>query len=513
MNLRLTVRTVLVAGALAFSTSSVWAAGTLRYATVGEPPSLDQHVVTSDLATTIAHHMFEGLYTFNAANAPVNLLAAGDALSDDGKTITISLRDDVKFHNGQMMTSADVVASMKRWGEFGSRGGLLFGNVESVDATGDHEITIKLSAPFGPWKNLLAFINGGPAIYPASVMEGAAKEPISPENYIGTGPYKFGEWLPNRHVELVRFDDYASPSGEADGYGGARAAEFDSLRFMPVPDVGTRVAGLQAGDYDYAESIPGDLYAGLSEDAGVKTILNGGPIFGLVFMNSKDGPLKENFALRRAIQAALNKTPALQVAIGPQGLWRANGSFLPEGNVWYTDSGADNFSKGDAEAARKMAEEAGYTGDPIKFMVSTNYPFHYDKAIVYTKQLAQAGFNIDLQVYDWATLIEKRAQPDQWDLFFTHHGFVPDPILISVMNDNYPGWWSTDEKAMLKEKFTATSDPAERQAIWGEIQALIYEQVPTMKTGDVYTYNIASPKLNGLGEATLIWPHFWNVSK
>jgi len=513
MKARSFFKVALLAGALGFIAPPAIADGMLRYATVGEPPSLDQHVLTSDLATTIAHHMFEGLYTFNAANAPVNLLATGDSLSEDGKTITIGLRDDVKFHNGQSMTSADVVASMQRWGEFGSRGGLLFGNVDSVEASGEYEITIKMSAPFGPWKNLLAFINGGPAIYPASVMEGATKEPIAPEQYIGTGPYKFSEWQPNRHVELVRFDDYVSPPGEADGYGGARNAEFDTLRFIPVPDVGTRVAGLQAGDYDYAESIPGDLYADLDADANVKTILNGGPIFGLVFMNSKEGPLKENFALRRAIQTAINKTPALQVAIGPEGLWRANGSFLPEGNVWFSDSGADNFSKGDAEASKTMAAEAGYSGDPIKFMVSTNYAFHYDKAIVYTKQLAQAGFNIDLQVYDWATLIEKRAQPDQWDLFFTHHGFVPDPILISVMNDSYPGWWTTEEKAALKDKFTASSDPAERQAIWAEIQALIYEQVPTMKTGDVYTYNIASPKLTGLGDATLIWPHFWNVSK
>ena len=235
-------------------------------------------MLTSDLATTIAHHMFEGLYTFNAANSPVPLLAADDSISDDGRTITITLRDGVKFHNGQTMTSADVLASMNRWGEFGSRGGLLFSNVDSVEATGDLEITIKLSQPFGPWKNLLAFINGGPAIYPASVMEGATKEPISPENYIGTGPYQFNEWLPNRHVELVRFDDYVSPSGEADGYGGSRKAEFDALRFIPVPDVGTRVAGLKAGDYDYAESISGDLFAELDADAGVKTILNGGPI-------------------------------------------------------------------------------------------------------------------------------------------------------------------------------------------------------------------------------------------
>ncbi len=512
MNLRIWMKSAAV-GAFLLAAGPGVAEGTLRYATVGEPPSLDQHVITSDLATTIAHHMFEGLYTFDASNSPAPLLAAGETVSEDGKVITITLRQGVKFHNGQDMTSADVVASLVRWGEFGSRGGLLFGNVEVVEATGDYEVTIVLSQPFGPWKNLMAFINGGPAIYPASVVEGVGKEPIAPENYIGTGPYKFSEWEANRHVELVRFDDYASPSGDADGYAGARAAELDTLRFVPVPDVGTRVSGLKAGDYDYAEVIPGDLYADLDADPGVVTILNGGPIFGLVFMNSSDGPLRENFALRRAIQAALNKTPALQVAIGPEGLWRANGSFLPEGNVWYTAAGTDNFSRGDADGARSMAEAAGYSGEPIKFMVSTNYPFHYDTAIIYTRQLAQAGFNIDLQVYDWATLIEKRAQPDQWDLFFTHHGFVPDPILISVMNENYPGWWSSPEIEELRTSFAGSSDPAERQRIWSDIQALIYEQVPTMKTGDIYTYNIASPELAGLGEATLIWPHFWNVSK
>ena len=495
-----------------FSTAA-WADGTLRYATVGEPPSLDQHVLTSDLATTIAHHMLEGLYTFNSSNSPAPLLATGETISDDGKTIVISLREDVTFHNGEHMTSADVVASLNRWGEHGARGGLLFSNVDSVSTTGDYEVTIQLSTPFGPWKNLLAFINGGPAIYPASIMNDAGKQPIAPENYIGTGPYKFNEWKPNRHVELVRYDGYSSPAGDSDGYAGNRVAEFDAIRFVPVPDVGTRVSGLKAGDYDYAESIPGDLFDDLNADPDVRTILNGGPIFGLVFMNSKDGPLMNNFALRRAIQTALDKVPALQVSIGPDKLWRANGSFMPAGNIWYSESGIGQFSRGDAEAAKQMAADAGYDGAPIKFMVSTNYAFHYDQAVVFTKQLAQAGFNIDLQVYDWATLIQKRGQPDQWDLFFTHHGFVPDPILISVMNDNYPGWWTTEEKAELKAKFTASADPAERISIWSELQAAIYHQVPTMKTGDVYTYNIASPSLKGLSEQTLIWPHFWNVSK
>ena len=508
----------LVAAAAALAIGAVTplpgqAAGTLRYATVGEPPSLDQHVVTSDLATTIAHHIFEGLYTFDGNYEPQPLLASGEEVGADGKTITIHLREDVSFHDGQAMTAADVVASLKRWGEHGSRGKLLFSNVSDVSAAGTHSVQLTFESPFGPWKNLMAFINGGPAIYPERIASQAGGKPIDVKDYIGTGPYRFGEWKPNRHVELVRYDAYNSPPGAASGYAGERVAHFDRLHFIPVPDSGTRVNGVKAGDYDYAESMPSDLIDDLDQDPATQVVLNGGPIFGLVFMNSKAGPLMENFTLRQAIQAALNKEDALRVSIGPEKLWRANGSFLPKGNAWFSTSGTEHFSEGDAEKAKALAGEAGYDGTPIKLLVSTNYAFHYDQAVVFTRQLLEAGINVQMVVVDWATLIKKRAQPDEWDLFFTHHGFVPDPILISVMNDNYPGWWATQEKQQLKAAFTATNDAAARKATWSEIQSLIYTQVPTMKTGDVYTYNIASPGLSGIEATTLIWPHFWGVSK
>ena len=509
-------RVFTMAAALALGTLAtlpLQAQQTLRYATVGEPPSLDQHVVTSDLATTIAHHIFEGLYTFDRNYEPQPLLAAGETVSDDGKTITIELRKDVAFHNGQPMTAADVVASLKRWGEHGSRGKLLFANVSEVSAADAHNVKLTFDKPFGPWKNLMAFINGGPAIYPEAIAANAGSAPIDVTDYIGTGPYQFNEWAPNRHVELIRYDGYKSAPGAASGYAGERAANFDRLRFIPVPDQATRVSGVKAGDYDYAESMPSDLIDQLDADADTNVVLNGGPIFGLVFMNSKAGPLMENFTLRRAIQAALNKEDALRVSIGPDKLWNANGSFLPQGNAWFTASGTESFSEGDAEKASALAQEAGYDGTPIKLLVSTNYAFHYDQAVVFTRQLLNAGINVQMVVVDWATLIKKRAQPEQWDLFFTHHGFVPDPILISVMNDNYPGWWTTDEKQQLKSQFTATNDPTVRKDIWSQLQALIYEQVPTMKTGDVYTYNIASPALSGVESTTLIWPHFWGVSK
>ncbi len=514
--IRAPIYVVALATALLFSLAMPLpgqAAGTLRYATVGEPPSLDQQVVTSDLATTIAHHIFEGLYTFDGNYEPQPLLASGEEVSEDGMTITIKLRQNVKFHDGQAMTSADVVASLKRWGEHGSRGKLLFANIADVTAVDSHSVALRFTSPFGPWKNLMAFINGGPAIYPARVASSAGSTPIDVQDYIGTGPYQFSEWKPNRHVELVKYADYSSSPQAASGYAGERVAHFDRLHFIPVPDAGTRVNGVRAGDYDYAESMPSDLIDELDMSADSKVVLNGGPIFGLVFMNSKAGPLMDNFKLRQAIQAALDKEAALRVSIGPEKLWRANGSFLPKGNAWYSTAGTEHFSEGNAEKAKMLAAEAGYDGTPIKLLVSTNYAFHYDQAVVFTRQLLEAGINVQMVVVDWATLIKKRAQPEEWDLFFTHHGFVPDPILISVMNDNYPGWWVTQEKQDLKTAFTATNDPTDRKATWDAIQSLIYTQVPTMKTGDVYTYNIASPKLSGVEASTLIWPHFWGVSK
>ena len=312
----------------ATSPQSGHADGTLRYATVGEPPSLDQHVVTSDLATTIAHHIFEGLYTFDGNYEPQPLLASAEEVSEDGSTITIHLREDVAFHDGQAMTSEDVVASLKRWGEHGSRGKLLFANISDVSASGPHSVELTFSNPFGPWKNLMAFINGGPAIYPARVASSAGANPIDVADYIGTGPYRFSEWRPNRYVELVRFDGYGSPPGEASGYAGQRSAHFDRLHFIPVPDPGTRVNGVKAGDYDYAESMPSDLIDELDADGATNVVLNGGPIFGLVFIEFEASPSGQ-FCTRRAIQAALNKEDALRVAIGPEKLWRANGSFLP----------------------------------------------------------------------------------------------------------------------------------------------------------------------------------------
>ncbi len=440
------------------------------------------------------------------------MIADSDRLEDGGKTIIITLRQGVMFHNGKEMTAKDVVASMKRWGEFGSRGKLLMGDAVSVEATGKYEVTLKLSAPNGAWKSLIADVNGGLGIYPAEIASKAGGEPIVQKDYIGTGPYKFKEWRPNRYVELERFDGYKPRSEKPDSYAGARVANFDTIRFIPVPDVGTRVSGVQAGDYDYAEMISGDLYDTLSHDPSVTIQRRSAPLFGLFFMNSKLGILKGNYKLRRAIQMALDKSQALRVAFGPEGLWAAQGSIFPKDNFWYSTAGIEAYSQHDPAKAKALAAEAGYHGTPIRLLVSTNYQAHYDEATVFTQQLAKAGINVQMIVVDWATLLKMRGQPEQWDIFVTHHGFSPDPILFTFMNASYPGWWASPEITALRTGLTTTFDQQARKATWDKIQALFYEQVPAMKVGDAYAYDIASPKVKGLGKSADYRPHFWNVS-
>ncbi len=505
------LRSFIVVSAGLFLSYQSQAAGILRYATIGEPPSLDVQMGTATIAITIGEHIFETLYAFDANYKAQPLLVAGEKVENDGKKITLTLRQGVKFHNGAEMTAEDVAASLRRWGEFGARGSLLMKGA-TVSTNGKYEVTINLSETNGAWKNLLAYPEGGPVIYPAAIVTAAGNKPIEPKDYIGTGPYKFGEWRANRYVELVKFDGYSKLATPSDGYAGARNANFDILRFIPVPDLATRVSGVQAGDYDYAEYMSGDLYDTLSADKSVVVHRNGAPLFGLFFTNSQTGILKDNFKLRQAIQIALKKDEALRVSFGPKALWEVNGSIFAKGNPWYTENGTATYNVGDAAKAKALAKEAGYDGTPIRLLVSTNYQAHYDQATVFTRQLAEAGINVQMIVVDWATLLKMRGQPEQWDMFVTHHTYVPDPALFTPLNDSYPGWWKSAEKDKLKAALNGTDDQAARLKAWADLQAKFYEVVPAIKVGDAYSYDIASPKLKNLGKSTVLWPHFWNVS-
>ena len=212
--------------------------------------------------------------------------------------------------------------------------------------------------------------------------------------------------------------------------------------------------------------------------------------------------------LRRAAQTAINCTDALAAAFGDKSLWTLQGSIYPEGTAWF-DAEAPGYNQGNPEKAAALLKQAGYNGEPIRILTSVQYDYQYKTAQVIEANLTEAGFKIDLVVTDWATILQRRQNPDQWEAFVTGHGVVPEPSSITIFNPSYPGWWDTPDKHALLDAFTTESDPAKRVPLWHKLQAQFYVDVPTVKIGAGYTTFGASKKMTGYYPG--IWPAFWNT--
>ena len=176
--------------------------------------------------------------------------------SDDGLTYTFRLRQGVKFHNGKTMTADDVKASLDRFIKI-SPGANRFKNVKSVEIVDPQTIRINLTADF-PLLNNLAMPSPIVAIFPKEIVEKYGDKEVRGEDVIGTGPYQLKEWRPDVGVKMAKFKDYM-PNSRFDGptgFGGAKTACVDEVDFLPVTEDASRVAGLQTGDFDFAEAVP-----------------------------------------------------------------------------------------------------------------------------------------------------------------------------------------------------------------------------------------------------------------
>ncbi len=475
--------------------------GILTVATVGEPPTLDPMASTADLVGMITQHIFETLYTFDKNWAVTPLLAAAlPDVSADGRTVTINLRTGVTFHDGSAMSSADVLASLRRWATLATRGRQTAPQIAGIEAPDAATIRITLKQPYAPLPALLAFNNSAAIIIPAVNIA----SPLTA--IIGTGPYKLRERKPDQYIQLVRFDAYASPPGAPDGYGGGRHPLLDEIRFIPVPDAATRVASAAAGQYHYADSLPVEAFDRFKGSVPIVLKPFGWP---QIVMNTKQG-MFTSLALRRAVQTALSPEDMLAAAFGSKEFYAVDGALYPPGYVWNTGAGVARYGDADPEAAAKLVKQAGYDGRPLRLLTSRQYEFHYKMAQVAEAYLKQAGFKLDLQVTDWATLTQRRAEPALWDIFITHSPFLPEPALTGFMADDSPGWWSTPQKDAAVSAFNRETDPAKRVQLWAQVQTLFYQEAPAFKVGDFNTLSARSTKLAGFVPAP--WPYFWNAS-
>ncbi|YBV94137.1 ABC transporter substrate-binding protein (plasmid) [Phyllobacteriaceae bacterium JZ32] len=475
--------------------------GILTVATIGEPPTLDAMQTPTDIVLMIDQHIFETLFTYDGEWKSVPLLAAAQpTISEDGLTYRIPLREGVKFHDGSDFDAKDVVASLKRWMAVNSKGKQVAEIVESLAEDGDHAVIIKLKSRYAP---LLATLSQASIILPSEKIADTLTE------FVGTGPYVLKERKPDQYTQLVRFEDYKSPEGEPSNYAGKRVAIAKEIRFVPVPDANTRVEGLISGQFDFADSLPVSAFERVEASGDAKPVIYENAGWASLNMNMKEGVLTKK-ALRQAIQAALNPNDMMLAAFSDERFFSVDGSIFPKGFFWHTEAGVVRYGEGDPEMAAKLMAEAGYDGTPIRLMTSRQYEFHYKIGEVAKAYLEAAGFKVDLQVVDWATLTTRRADPKQWDIFITHSNFPGDPTTINTITDTYPGWYVSDQKAKAVAAYMeATGDEAKFKA-WEGIQTVIYDDAPLFKAGN---FNALTGVAASISDYTpTYWPHFWNVT-
>ncbi len=481
--------------------------GVLKAAMIGEPPSLDLHATTAVITQQITWHVLETLYTYDKNFNPIPMLAEGHTVTDGGRRYTIALRKGVKFHTGKEMTSADVVPSLQRWGKMSTPGKLIWKDVEAVEAKDAYTVVIHLKEASGSLLYGLGRPNNGAAIYPKETIAAAGEGQV--KDIVGTGPYRFVEHKPDRHIKLARFKDYAARADAPDGYGGKRTAYLDEILFIPVPDVAVRLAGVETGEYHFGQQIKQDQYDRVKTIAALDARVVKPSGWTTAVLNHKQGLMTQK-KLRQAFQAALDMEPIMAAGFGNKEFYRLDGAlFYPEQTAWHSQAAVSAYNQKGKDKAKKLLQEAGYKGEPVRWISTREYEWMYKNALVAKQQLEEVGFKVDLQVVDWATLVQRRNKPELFDVFSTGFTFTADPALATSIQCNWPGWWCHEEKEKLLTEMVRETDPKKRKALIERVQAIFHEDVGRIKFGDYFSLDVTRKELRGFRAGPELY--FWNT--
>src|SRR5690606_36608311 len=127
-------------------------------------------------------------------------------------------------------------------------------------------------------------------------------------------------------------------------------------------------------------------------------------------------PITGDLRVRRAIQLALDHEPIMQAAFG-DGFFELTPTLLPGAAAWYSDAGAEWFNPHQPEEAMRLLAEAGYDGTPLRVMTTQEIQQEYNATVIFKQQLERVGFTVDLQVYDGATLSDRRNDEGAWEVY------------------------------------------------------------------------------------------------
>ena len=445
---------------------------------------LEPSNVNSRAESNIFQHMYATLFEITASGAIVPYLAESYTVSESGMEMTFKLREGLVCHDGEPLTAEDVVYTFQRAaddanGFTGNTAGFVLDAIQYQDARAesDLEVTIVMGRYSSPALGLIseAYIHCKDS-YSAMSLEDAAANPI------GSGPYRFVEWVKDDYVLLEKTPDFT-----------LREVAYDEIQWKVIPEASTRTAELIAGNVDIITNVPPDQHEAInnSGNAGVTGVAGTRRMYvgfnqRAMFDDSEGGRAIKDTAVRVALQYAVD-VPTICKTLLAFECERASSMVNPPNNN--TNLVAYPY---DPAKAEELLDAAGYprkedgTRFDITFMAGRGRYLN-DVAVVQAiaQYLTDVGLNVDLQVMDWGSeFVPALRAHEVGPLYFVGTGggtwsavYDMSDLSAPTAATNYTEW-NNAEWFELWDQLSDARDPESEKVITDKMLEVMYNDPP-----------------------------------
>ncbi len=444
----------------------------LRLAMSGNPDTLDPQATPGTLTFQVTRSIYDTLVEPDVDGEIVPALAASWEADDDATVWTFHLREGVRFHHGADLSADDVVATFERMldEEFASPNADELGPIENIQAIDDHTVRITLGEPYAPL--LASLASSWSAILPADLVEEEHDFGAVP---VGTGPFRFREWVQDSRIVLDRHDGYWM-----DG-----APQIGGVVFFIIEEPSVQLQGLLTGDFDVIDTVQPESLDRVREHPETRLDETLSSLAMVLSMNTRREPL-DSVDVRRAITHAVNKEQVLDIAYGGG---EVGGTFMDTGDVYHRDF-SDRYPY-DPDAARELLAGADAdVGRTLTIAVPQNYEAHVNAGQLYQQMLEDVGLDVELKLVEWSTWLSDVYGDGDFDLTVIGHTGKLDPEgrLGDLTSERFYTGWQNAEFNELVRAARRTADVEERQELYAEALEILAEEVPMVFTGTNYRY-------------------------
>lgn len=497
----------------------------LRYSSSAEPRTLDSVVNWLSVTHQHSYLVYDNLYTLDSEFRPQPQMVESAVKGADGTSWTLTLREGLRFHDGSPVTSADAVASIRRWAARDTAGRKLVELGMQMEVVDPRSFRVKLSVD----TPLLFEAFAKPTATGLFIMRerDAQTDPMKPvEAVVGSGPFRFvaDQYRPGDRLIYDRNTEYRPRSEPADYFSGGKVVKVDRVEWRILPDSAAAVAALQTGELDIYETPPLDLLPVMQRNRDIVVAVHGkqGQI-GFLRPNFRQPPF-DRLEARRALAMLTDQADYMAITAGADGqYWRTCYSFLACGGANENQSGTDWMRQTRIDEAKQLFQQAGYTGQPIVIIAPGDNEIIKGFGTLAAERLRGAGLNVDIQYMDFATMMARRNKQDApsaggWNIFpMWSYGFELDNPVGSVAlsanctDASYAGWACSPKIEELKNAWARESDADKRREIVAQIQMEAQALVPIVPVGQFFAP--IAYRRNVVGMLSTPVPLFWNIEK